>query len=56
MSDLDIHPSVYALARLLAKQGYGFEDICAKCKEISREHARAIVLGREVKTKEKANG
>lgn len=54
MKPLDLHPSVWALARLLASQGYGHEDIVVKIGRavISPAQAKAIVLGRKAQRKE----
>ncbi len=41
-------PSVRAIARLMALQGHGHEDIYAKLKpHISKEYARWVVFGRD---------
>jgi len=36
----------YRKARIMAREGYGHEDICVKLRSIPREHARMMVLGR----------
>ncbi len=41
-------PSVRAIARLMAREGYGHEDIYFKLKQyISKEDARWVVFGKE---------